>query len=154
MARDAGLVGIVVDNESLAGFRGNYPYDLKFPGRTIEDYRAQTQLIGRKIMQAIVAEFPDAAIVVLRGAAGADPASPGSLVNREVDAAPLIGPFFAGFVEGKAARSLLVDGGTDYGLRTAEQFNAAAAWRKTGLPSATTNSVFIADPLRAACRRR
>ncbi|MEO5881150.1 MAG: PA14 domain-containing protein, partial [Caldimonas sp.] len=60
------------------------------------------------------------------------------------------GPFFAGFVEGKVARSLLVDGGTDYGLRTAEQFNAAAAWRKTGLASATTNSVFISDALRAA----
>ena len=39
-------------------------------------------------------------------------------INREVDAAPLLGPFFTGFVEGKVARSLLVDGGTDYGLRT------------------------------------
>jgi PA14 domain len=150
VARDAGLVGIVIDNESLAGFRGNYPYDLKFPTRTIEDYRAQTQLIGRKIMQAIVADFPDAAVVVLRGAAGADPASPASLVNREVDSAQLIGPFFAGFVEGKGASSMLVDGGTDYGLRTAEQFSAAAAWRKSGLPSATTNSVFISDSLRSA----
>ncbi len=150
VARDAGLVGIVIDNESLAGFRGNYPYDLKFPNRTIEDYRAQTQLIGRKIMQAIVADFPDAAVVVLRGPAGADPASPASLVNREVDSAQLIGPFFAGFVEGRGARSLLVDGGTDYGLRTAEQFNAALAWRKTGLPSPATNSAFISDALRAA----
>ena len=150
VARDAGLVGIVIDNESLAGFRGNYPYDLKFPTRTIQDYRAQTQLIGKRIMQAIVAEFPDAAVVVLRGAAGADPASPASLVNREADSAPLIGPFFAGFVEAKGARSLIVDGGTDYGLRTAEQFGGSLAWRKTGLPSATTNSVFIADTLRAA----
>ena len=152
VARDAGLVGIVVDNESLAGFRGNYPYDLKFPNRTIEDYRAQTQVIGRKIMQAIVAEFPDAAIVVLRGAAGADPDSPANLVNREFDSAQLIGPFFAGFVEGKGggARALLVDGGTDYGLRTAEQFIAAAAWRRTGLPAATTTSSFISDTVRAA----
>jgi PA14 domain len=150
VARDAGLVGIVIDNESLAGFRANYPYDLKFTTRTIEDYRAQTQLIGKRIMQAIVADFPDAAVVVMRGAAGADPASPANLVNREVDSAQLIGPFFAGFVEAKGTRSLIVDGGSDYGLRTAEQFAGSAAWRKTGLPSVATNSVFIADPLRAA----
>ena len=148
VARDAGLVGIVIDNESLSGLRVNYPYDVKFANRTLEDYRAQTQLIGRKIMQAIVAEFPDAAVVVLRGPAGADPASPGTLINREADSAPLLGPFFTGFVTGKVARSLVVDGGTDYGLRTTEQFNAAAAWRKTGLASAATDSAFLTDSLR------
>ena len=148
VARDAGLVGIVIDNESLSGLRVNYPDDVKFANRTLEDYRAQTQLIGRKIMQAIVAEFPDAAVVVLRGPAGADPASPGTLVNREADSAPLLGPFFTGFVTGKVARSLVIDGGTDYGLRTAEQFNAAAAWRKTGLASAATDSAFLTDSLR------
>jgi hypothetical protein len=120
VARDAGLVGIVVENESIGGLRVNYPYDVKFANRTIEDYRAQTQLVGKKIMQAILAEFPDAAVVVLRGPAGTDPASPANLVNREADSAQLLGSFFAGFVEGKGARALLVDGGTDYGLRTAE----------------------------------
>jgi len=148
VARDAGLVGIVVDNESLVGFRANYPYDVKFANRTIEDYRAQTELIGRKIMQAIVAEFPDAVVVVLRGPAGAEPASPAHLINREADSAQLLGPFFTGFVTGKVPRALVVDGGTDYGLRTGEQFTAAAAWRKTGLASAATDSVFLTDSLR------
>ena len=150
VARDAGLVGIVIDDEAQAGLRVNYPYDLKFPNRTLQDYRAQTQLVGKKIMQAIVAEFPDAAVVVLRGAAGADPATPVNLVNRESDTAQLLGPFFAGFVEARIASSLLVDGGTDYGLRTAEQFDGSAAWRRTGLPSAATNSAFISDALRAS----
>ena len=149
VARDAGLVGIVIDNESASGLRVNYPYDLKFPTRTIEDYRAQTQLVGKKIMQAIVAEFPDAAVVVLRGAAGAEPKSPVNLVNREFDSAQLLGSFFAGFVEARGTRSLLVDGGTDYGLRTAEQFDASSAWRRTGLASTVTNSVFLSDALRA-----
>jgi len=150
VARDAGLVGIVIDNESLGGFRANYPYDVKFAGRTIEDYRAQTQLIGRKIMQAILAEFPDAVVVVLRGASGAEPKSPVNLVNAESDSAQLLGSFFAGFVEGKGAgtRSLLVDGGTDYGLRNAEQFAASAAWRKQGLASMDTDSVFINEGMR------
>jgi hypothetical protein len=148
VARDAGLVGIVIDNESLAGLRVGYPGDVKFANRTLEDYRAQTQLIGQKIMQAVVAPFPDAVVVVLRGPAGAEPASPGTLINREADSAPLLGPFFTGFVAGKVGRSLVVDGGTDYGLRTTEQFSDAAAWRKTGLASTITDSAFLTDSLR------
>jgi hypothetical protein len=148
VARDAGLVGVVIDNESIGGLRVGYPFDVKFAGRTIEDYRAQTQLIGKKIMQAILAEFPDAAVVVLRGPAGADPASPANIVNRDVDSAQLLGSFFAGFVEGKGARALLVDGGTDYGLRTAEQFAASKDWRKNGLVSAATDSIFINEGMR------
>lgn len=163
VARDAGLVGIVIDNESVLGLRVTYPYDLKFQTRTIEEYRAQTQLVSKKIMQAIVAEFPDAAVVVLRGAAGAEAKSPPSVVNCESRDAPdsridllcgaaggqLLGPFFAGFIEGKGARSLVIDGGTDYGLRTSEQFAASQAWRKTGIASMATDSVFISAPLRS-----
>lgn len=127
VARAAGLVGIVIDNESAAGLRVNYPSDLKFPTRTIEDYRAQTQLVGRKIMQAIVTEFPDAAVVVLRGAAATEPKSPVGPGNREADSAQLLGSFFAGFVEARGTRSLLVDGSTDYGLTEAH-----LAWQPPG----------------------
>ena len=149
VARDAGLVGIVIDNESIAGLRVNYPYDLKFQTKTLDEYRVQQQLISKQIMQAIVAEFPDAAVVVLRGPAGAETKSPPTLVNLEVDAAQLLGPFFAGFVEGSGARSLIIDGGSDYGLRTAEQFAGSASWRKTMLPSVDTASAFIPAALRA-----
>ncbi|MEO7056063.1 MAG: PA14 domain-containing protein [Caldimonas sp.] len=164
VARDAGLVGIVIDNESVLGLRVTYPYDLKFQTRTIEEYRAQTQLVSKKVMEAIVAEFPDAAVIVLRGAAGAEAKSPPSLVNCESREPPdsridllcgasggqLLGPFFAGFIEGKGSRSMVIDGGTDYGLRTGEQFAASKAWRKTGIASMATDSVFIGEPLRSA----
>ncbi len=165
VARDAGLVGIVVDDESLAGLRVNYPYDFKNGNtRTEAEYRAQTQAIGRQIMQTITAEFPDAVVVVLRGPAGAEPKSSPALVNcvsRDIanaspgggcganPASPL-GSFFAGFVEGASARALLVDGGIDYGLRTAEQFAGSADWRKNGIASAATDSAFIPETLRAA----
>ncbi len=163
VARDAGLVGIVIDNESVLGLRVTYPYDVKFQTKTIEEYRAQTQSVSKKIMEAIVAEFPDAAVVVLRGAAGAEAKSPPSVVNCESREAPdsridllcgaaggqLLGPFFAGFIEGKGSRSLVIDGGTDYGLRTAEQFAASKAWRKSGIASMATDSVFISAPLRS-----
>jgi len=163
VAKDAGLVGIAIDNESIAGLRTNYPYDLKFQTKTIEEYRAQTQLISKKIMQAIVTEFPDAAVVVMRGPAGAEPKSPPVLVNCEsrdpvaivvggqcgASSAQLLGSFFAGFVEGNGTRSLLIDGGTDYGLRTKEQFAGSVAWRKVALPSVDTASAFIPVALRA-----
>lgn len=163
VARDAGLVGIVVDDESLSGLRVNYPYDLKNQTKTLEQYRVQTQAIAKTIMQSITTEFPDAVVIVLRGAAGAEPKSPPNIVNCEsrdpatvnpnalcgANSAQLLGAFFAGFVEGNGARSLLVDGGTDYGLRTPEQFAASLAWRKTGLPSAETASAFIPEALRA-----
>ncbi|MEO6362714.1 MAG: PA14 domain-containing protein [Caldimonas sp.] len=164
VARDAGLVGIVVDNESIAGLRASYPYDVKVQSKTIEEYRTQTQLISKRIMQAIATEFPDAVVVVMRGPAGAEPKSSPALVNCESrdpagiavgslcgeSGAPLLGSFFAGFVEGKGARSLVVDGGTDYGLRTQEQFAGSADWRKTQLPAAATASAFIPDALKAA----
>jgi hypothetical protein len=164
VARDAGLVGIVVDNESIAGLRANHPYDVTEQAKTLPEYHEQTRLVSRRIMEAIVAEFPDAVVVVLRGAAGAEPKSPSHLVNCEsrdpagvyVDApcgptsAALLGSFFAGFVEGKGARSLVVDGGTDYGLRTAEQFAGSATWRKVTLASAATAAEFVPDALRTA----
>lgn len=149
VARDAGLVGIVIDNESVGGLRANYPYDLKFPAKSLDEYRTQTQLISRRIMEAIVAEFPDAAVVVLRGAAGAEPKTPPHLFNVEAESSQLLGPFFAGFVEGSGSRSLIVDGGTDYGLRSEAQFTESAAWRKTGLPAPETGSAFMGPSVRA-----
>ncbi len=164
VARDAGLVGIVIDNESSAGLRTGYPYDVKQDARSIEEYHEQTRRVGRMIMQQIAIDFPDAVVVVLRGPAGAEPKSPSHLVNCEArdpalvsveapcgpNSAALLGSFFAGFVEGKGARTLLVDGGTDYGLRTAEQFAASATWRKTTIASAATASEFIPETLRDA----
>lgn len=148
-ARDAGLVGLVIDNEAGGGGRFQYPYDARDPSKTEAQYREQTQAVSRRIAQTITGAFPDAVIVVLRGPAGADARSPASLVNKEVDSAGLLGPFFAGFVEGAGARTLLVDGGTDYGLRTDEQFAASKAWRGDGIAEEQVEGGFIPEALRA-----
>jgi len=142
VAREAGLVGIVIDNEVQAGLRADHPHDRRFPTRTLADYRAQTQLVGRKIMQAIVTEFPDATVVVQYRAAGADPSSPVNRVRRQSETAQLLGSLFAGFAEAKVASSLLVKGGIDDDLQGAEPFDAAAAWHRTELSSATIDSAF------------
>lgn len=154
VARDAGLVGIAVDNESIGGARLSHPGDVRNAGKTLEEYRAQTRAVSRKIMQAIVGEFPDAVVVVLRGPAGSDARSPASIVNLEVDTANLLGAYFAGFVEGAGPRSLVVDGGTDFGLRTAEQFAASAAWRGDGIAEEAVEDGFIPEAIRATWPNR
>ena len=146
VARDAGLVGIVIDCASRPGLRVRYPDDMKFPTRTIADYQAQTQLVGRKIMQAIVNEFPDAAVVVLRGPAGTDPISPVDRVDKESGTPELLGSFFAGFAEARVASALLVDGSSDNGRHAIER-DSAAAWRSTGLSPAATRSASVGDTL-------
>jgi hypothetical protein len=148
VSRDAGLTGIVVDNESLGGARVNYPGDVRNTAKTLEEYQAQTQAVSRRIMQTIAGEFPDAVVVVVRGPAGADARSPASLVNIEVDSAILLGSYFAGFVEGAGPRSLVVDGGSDYGLRTGEQFAASAAWRGDGIAAEAVEGGFIPESIR------
>ena len=127
VARDAGLVGIVIDGASRPGLRVRYPADMKFPTRTIADYQAQTQRVGRKIMQAIVAEFPEATVVVLRGHAGGDAST---TEDKESDAAPLLDSFFAGFVEAKVASALLVDADRDDSRGTARPFIGAPVWQE------------------------
>lgn len=117
VARDAGLIGIVIDNEAQ-GLRVDH--DRRFPTRTLADYQAQTQLVGKKIMQAIVSEFPDATVVVMSGAAGAGPGSSTGLVDKEAQTEQLLAAFFAGFAEARIASSLLVDGSTDRGPRSTE----------------------------------
>jgi hypothetical protein len=143
VAREAGLVGIVIDNEVQAGLRADRPHDRRFPTRTLADYRAQTQLVGKKIMQAIVTEFPDATVVVTHGAAGADPTAPVDRVEKESETAQLLGAFFAGFAEARVAGSLLVDGGADHDLQSADRLDAAAAGRPTELSSAATHGAFV-----------
>ncbi len=149
-ARDAGFVGIAIDNESPAGLRVAFPGDVADAAQGLAAYRVQTQAVGRRIMQALVTEFPDIAVVVLRGPAAAEAQTPPQLVVRDVGSAQLLGSFFAGFVEGKGARSLVVDGGSDYGLRIDDQFADSRAWRKTGIASDLTNSPFVPSALRAS----
>lgn len=157
-AKAAGLVGIVIDNESASGLdndpsglRVNYPADVKFPGRSVDEYRARTQLVSKQIMQAMVVEFPQIAVVVMRGPAGGEQMTSQQMVPPLNGTRPtLLGSFFAGFVEGKGSTALVVDGGDDYGLRIDDQFAASSEWRKTGIASTATNSAVIPAALRSA----
>ena len=149
-AKAAGLVGIVIDNESPTGMRVNYPSDINNTNRSLAEYRTQTQLNSKLIMQALVAEFPEIAVVVLRGPAASEPLTPLQVVVPSAQTPSLLGPFFAGLVAGKGSQSMVVDGGNDYGLRFDDQFAASTDWRKNGIASDTTNSAFLGSAQRVA----
>src|SRR6185503_12872621 len=60
----------------------------------------------------------------------------------------LLGPYFAGFMEGAGDSACVMDGGELYSLRTAAQFDAAYGWCKNSLPSDAVNCAFIPSALR------
>jgi hypothetical protein len=151
-ARDAGFVGIFFDNEEYKGQWLNYPEDYVNPTHTLEEYREQTRLRGTQIMDAVVAEFPEVVFLVYHGPYLSEPKTPLEVIAGQAppgDVSDLSGPLFAGFLEGLGPQSQLIDGGEVYAYRSAEDFARSYEWRKNGLPSAETNSVFITDADRA-----
>ncbi|MER3437218.1 MAG: hypothetical protein C4346_06295 [Chloroflexota bacterium] len=151
-ARDAGFDGIFFDNEEYKRRWLDYPEDYPGTKRSLEEYREQTRLRGRQIMQAIVAEFPDITLLVYHGPYLSEPKTPPEVIARqasEPDGTDLGGPLFVGFLEGLGPRATLVDGGEVYAYRTMEDFARSYAWRKFGMASPETDSSIIPERLRA-----
>ncbi|CAN5243639.1 hypothetical protein BH10PSE17_BH10PSE17_29520 [soil metagenome] len=147
--KDSGMVGIVFDNEQLTGLLNVYPTDVqKASIFTKDDYQAQIRFRGKEIIRAIEAEFPDIVILFMRGPSVAEPRTPARFVTRSPDDAPLAGALFMGFAQGKQSRSLIVDGGNDYQLRTEEQFAASVKWRGTDMGADATGSQLVPSDLR------
>jgi hypothetical protein len=156
-AHEAGFVGIFFDDEEYTGHWLNYPEDYTNPTHTLDEYRAQTRLRGTQIMRAIVAEFPDVVFLVYHGPYVSEPKTPLSVIAGQAppgDDSDLTGPLFTGFLEGLGPHAQLIDGGEVYAYRTADDFARSYAWRKYGLPSAATNSVFITAADRAVWSQR
>ncbi|NOK61867.1 MAG: hypothetical protein GFH27_549281n11 [Chloroflexi bacterium AL-W] len=148
-AREAGFVGIFLDNEEYYEPWFNYPEDYNNPPYSLEAYQAQTQLRGRQIMEAVVDEFPDIDIIFLHGPYVSEPATPEYVIRNQVGIVyELSGPFFVGFVEGAGDQATIVDGGEVYQYRTEEDFQRSYDWRKYGMVSEETDSAFIPDHVR------
>lgn len=149
--KDAGFVGICFDNEQYSAPWGDYPSGAKYyTTRTLNDYRAQMRLRGKQVMEAMVAVFPEIAIITLHGPSVSEPNAPAALEFPQWQSGnELLGPYYAGFMEGVGSSPALnVDGGELYTLRTASQFLASYNWRKYDEPSAAVNSPFIPASLR------
>lgn len=147
--KDAGLRGICFDNEQYFSPWGNYPDGVKYPARSLQEYRDQARLRGAQVMQAMVARYPEIAVITLHGPYISELKAPASLQFPQWQSGNmLLGPFFAGFVEGAGTTGLSVDGGELYTLRSDSDFLNSANWRRNSLPSDAVDCPFIPPALR------
>jgi hypothetical protein len=146
--KDAGLKGVFFDNEQYFDLWAAYPGD--HPEFTLEQHQDQARLRGRQVMEAMVAEFPKIAVLSLHGPYVSEPAAPAELgFPVIVDDNLLMGPFFAGFHEGRGIQALNVDGGELYSLRTTQEFDDSRAWRRIDFPSDAVHCAFLTPELRS-----
>jgi len=153
-ARDAGLKGLYIDNESYQAPWADYPRGVLHEKKSLQEYQDQARLRGRQVMEAMVSQYPDITVLLLHGPYVSEPKAQPPLFFQWQESNELLGPFFAGFVEGAGARATVVDGGELYQLRTEAEFRESREWRKSVFPSAEVNCAFLPPPLRAAWEDR
>jgi hypothetical protein len=134
-AKEAGLRGIYFDNETYSAPWGDYPGGVVHQDIDLEPYQDKARYRGRQVMEAMVKEFPDIVVIVLHGPYISATRAPSPLFPRWQRRNELLGPFFAGFVEGAGDRATVVDGGEIYHLRAEHEFKDATAWRKEEFPA-------------------
>ncbi len=149
-AREAGLAGIMFDNETYREEVWRYPRDVRYPSYSLQQYQTQMRRRGREVMEAVATEFPAVVFLVFHGPYISEPKTPPRVilsqgVARETD---LRGPFFAGLVEGAPDSATVVDGGEVYQYRTPEDFARSYEWRKYEIASDETDCAFIPRDLR------
>jgi hypothetical protein len=156
--KDTGLKGIAFDNEEYFEHWTNYPSQSDYPNKSLAEYQAQTRLRGQQVVEAIIKEFPDIELLFFLSPSISEPKTParlGSLwLGNYAQQNELVGPFFAGFLEGLGTEAVLIDGGAQYELRYPYEFQELYEWRKYGMASDQTNSAFIPSDLRPAWRER
>ena len=178
--KDLGLTGIIIDDEINSNTIPSYwnyydnseanspPNHLYYTGRTLKECHMQARLRGKQVMDAIISEFPNAAVLIMHGpyrsswvsnaAKNSNKApNPPTLVNHClgnwcVDSL-LDGSFGAGLVEASGLQktsphSLAIDGGELYELRTLAEFQDNYQWRKYGiLDPAIGKTVYPTHPV-------
>ncbi|MBI4566657.1 MAG: hypothetical protein HY716_18420 [Planctomycetes bacterium] len=153
-ARKAGLRGIYFDNEAYQTPWTDYPRGVRYPRKSLQEYREAARLRGSGIMRAMVEAFQEITVILLHGPYISEPKAPRSLFPAWQSSNELLGPFFAGFVEGAGKRATVVDGGEIYHLRTQDQFRRSYLWRKKEFPSARVDCAFLPPAIRSIWARR
>jgi hypothetical protein len=111
--RDAGLEGIFFDDEEYGVHMWQYPNDCKYAGsKTVSQYQEQWRLRGNQVMQAVVAAWPNAKILVTIG----------PWYSNSTNGNPKwLGGFFAMGMFA-AAPGHMINGGERYQLRSAGDY--------------------------------
>lgn len=147
-AREAGLKGVYFDNEMYGVKWANYPAGVASPSKSLAEYQAQARLRGKQVMEAMTAAFPDIVVLTLHGPYVSEPKAPSPLFPSWSASNRLLGPFFAGFVEGAGDRAVCVDGGELYHLRKEEDFRRSYEWRRTSLASDKVDCAYLPPGVR------
>lgn len=128
------IEGIFFDNEQYFGSSW-----ADCGGAAQTECRVLAHQAGKKVMQAIIANWPKARVMTLHGPGLSAPES-SDWYNQYVPyndvawANPFQGNFIAGMVDATVGtQARYIDGGEIYQLQTEEQFLAARQWMKTGL---------------------
>lgn len=156
--REAGLKGVFLDNEQYFSRMFNYPDEVTYKSKTLDEYRDQARIRGRQIMEAMISEFPDIEILVFHGPYVSSPNAP--FWTPEPDRHPLfqrldayyelLGPFFVGLVEGKGDRATVIDGGSGLKhFRPEIDYELGYQFRKYDIASPEIDSPFIPMSLRS-----
>ena len=147
--KDAGLKGIVFDNEQYFAPWGWYPDGVDYPQFTLAQYQAQAAARGREVMQAMLAEFPDIVVLCLHGPYISDPYCMQQMGFQDVfPYYQLVGPFFTGFLQVSGEPGRCVDGGELYWFRGTQEFSDSYNLRRYGIASDTADSPIIPPVLR------
>jgi hypothetical protein len=147
-AREAGLKGVYFDNEMYGAKWANYPAGVASPTKSLVEYQTQARLRGKQVMEAMTAAFPDIVVLTLHGPYVSEPKAPSPLFPSWHASNRLLGPFFAGFVEGAGDRAVCVDGGELYHLRKEEDFRRSYEWRRNALASDKVDCAYLPPAVR------
>jgi hypothetical protein len=136
-AREAGLAGIVYDEEAYFG--AMWDASSLCGGRALDACSARAADVGKHAMAAMIAAWPDVTVLAFYGPWVSEPKTAeyfkGYFPYNDVSFAnPLMAPFFFGMAEAKIGTSAtLIDGGEIYTLRDASQYARAYTWNKSEL---------------------
>lgn len=156
-AKDAGIAGIVFDNEQYIENPWKYPDAVDYSStKTLAQYQAQVRLRGKQVMAAMIAQFPNIEVITAHGPHWSEPKFNELLLpNPTYGDVQLAGSFYIGFVEavidakaaGKSPKA--IDAGEFYKPRTVQEFDDLYQFRKTYMASTENNSAQIPASLRS-----
>jgi hypothetical protein len=150
-ARDAGMKGIFFDNEYYFEPYFEYPATVKYPAKGLRAYQERFRFRGAQLMRLSQQNWANVRILHAHGPYASEPATPDRITIDQVGRSPedMRGYFFAGMLAAARPGAEVIDGGELYQQRTAADFEAAAAWRRTGI-AAVPGSTLVPPALRAA----
>ena len=139
-ARDGGFEGIVFDNECYYENVWIYLRDMKYGStKTLSQYHEQFRLRGQQVMQAIIAQWPQAKVIIPHRPYVSDSRIP-SWISQMLPCqdANMSGFFQAGMFS--AAPGHVIDGGENYRYRGSD-FADSKSYRKMTQPNLSPNYV-------------